>query len=81
MSDKYIEVFSQFEEVTGFFSTKEGATEGYPYDREDVFEALLRTPWQSYNSDKSLWWTNRYRHPSSPVQNLLLPLYATDHPK
>ena len=40
MSDKYIEVFSQFEEVTGFFSTKKGATEGYPYDREDVFEIL-----------------------------------------
>lgn len=38
MADKYIEVFPQFEEVTGFFSTKEGATEGYPYDREDVFE-------------------------------------------
>lgn len=38
MADKYIEVFSQFEEVTGFFSTKEGAAKGYPYDREDVFE-------------------------------------------
>ena len=38
MSDKYIEVFPQFEEVTGFFSTKEGASDGYPYNRDDVFE-------------------------------------------
>ncbi len=38
MSDKYIEVFPQFEELTGFFSTKHGAADGYPYNREDVFE-------------------------------------------
>jgi len=40
MSDKnkYIEVFPQFEELTGFFSTKYGAVDGYPYNREDVFE-------------------------------------------
>lgn len=34
---KYIEVFPQFEEVTGFFSTKYGTSDGYPYNREDVF--------------------------------------------
>lgn len=39
MFDKYIEVFPQFEELTGFFSTKDGASEGYPYNRGDVFEA------------------------------------------
>ena len=38
MSDKYIEIFPQFEEITGFFATKEGAADGYPYNREDVFE-------------------------------------------
>lgn len=38
MSNKYIEVFPEFEEVTAFFSTKEGAADGYPYNREDVFE-------------------------------------------
>lgn len=38
MADKYIEVFPQFEELKGFFSTKHGASEGYPYNREDVFE-------------------------------------------
>lgn len=37
-NNKYIEVFPQFEEVTGFFSTKYGACEGYPYNREDIFE-------------------------------------------
>jgi YfiH family protein len=38
MNNKFIEVFPQFEEVTAFFSTKEGAADGYPYNREDVFE-------------------------------------------
>lgn len=37
-NNKYIEVFSDFEEVTGFFATKYGASEGYPYNREDVLE-------------------------------------------
>ena len=35
--NKYIEVFPEFEEVTAFFATKEGASDGWPYDREDVF--------------------------------------------
>ena len=34
---KYIEVFPQFDDVVGFFSTQKGASEGYPYSREDVF--------------------------------------------
>ena len=34
---KYIEVFPQFDDVVGFFSTQRGASEGYPYSREDVF--------------------------------------------
>ena len=38
MTDKYIEIFPQFEELTGFFATKHGASKGYPYNREDVFE-------------------------------------------
>lgn len=38
MNEKYIDVFPQFEELKGFFATKYGASEGYPYNREDVFE-------------------------------------------
>lgn len=38
MPENFISVFSQFEELTGFFSTKRGASDGYPYDREDVFQ-------------------------------------------
>ncbi len=34
---KYIEDFPQFDDVVGFFSTQKGASEGYPYSREDVF--------------------------------------------
>lgn len=37
MSDKYIEVFPQFQQIKGFFSLKSGAADGYPYDRNDVF--------------------------------------------
>lgn len=37
-SDQYIDVFPQFEELKGFFATKYGASNGYPYNREDVFE-------------------------------------------
>lgn len=38
MSSKYIEVFPQFSQLKGFFSLKGGASDGYPYDRMDVFE-------------------------------------------
>ena len=38
MERKYIDVFSQFKEVGGFFSTKYGASEGYPYNRRDIFK-------------------------------------------
>ena len=38
MNEKYISVFSQFEQVKGFFSLKSGAADGFPYDRADVFE-------------------------------------------
>lgn len=39
INEKYIEVFPQFSRsgLTGFFSLKDGASEGYPYSREDVF--------------------------------------------
>jgi len=35
--NKYISVFEQFDRVTGFFSVKDGASDGFPYDRKDVF--------------------------------------------
>ncbi len=36
MSIRYIEIFEGLDGVTGFFSLKDGASDGYPYDRRDV---------------------------------------------
>lgn len=38
MSEKYIKVFTKFAEVRGFFATKYGTVDSYPYIRNDVFE-------------------------------------------
>lgn len=37
---KYIPVFEESDGVRAFFSTREGAVEGAPYDNEDVFKEL-----------------------------------------
>ncbi len=37
---RYMEVFTQLQGVTGFFSLKDGASDGYPYNRTDIFEEL-----------------------------------------
>ena len=37
---RYMEVFTQLEGVTGFFSLKDGASDGYPYNRTDIFAEL-----------------------------------------
>lgn len=37
MNDKYMDVFSRFPQIRGFFSLKNGASGRYPYDRMDVF--------------------------------------------
>lgn len=37
MSEKYLEVFTQLAGVKGFFSTKYGTVDSYPYIRNDVF--------------------------------------------
>lgn len=40
MSDKYIRVMEGLKGIEAFFATKEGAADGYPYDRSDVFAEL-----------------------------------------
>lgn len=40
MHKMYMEVFSQFPGVRGFFATKYGACEGAPYYRRDVFQSM-----------------------------------------
>lgn len=39
VNNKYIEVFTEFDQIRGFFSLKDGASDGYPYNRTDVFKA------------------------------------------
>lgn len=40
MGKRYMEVFQAFDGVTGFFSFRDGASDGYPYNRDDVFREL-----------------------------------------
>ena len=37
MKQMYLEIFPEFSEVKGFFSTKDGACKGSPYYQEEVF--------------------------------------------
>lgn len=40
MSKTHLEVFPQFENVTGFFSYKVAAVDGSPYDNRELFESV-----------------------------------------
>ena len=37
---KYLPVFEEYPDVTGFFSLKDGAVEGSPYNNPDMFRQL-----------------------------------------